>query len=247
MRRRTLLGAGCALLAMPRLSRAQAGSGEEVDLLLVLAADVSQSMQHRELELQRQGYVTALCDKQVLDAIGSGPCGAIAVAYLEWSGAEDQRVLAPWARLAGAEDAAAFARGLAEAPLRSGTWTSITGALAASRRLMAEAPCFAARQVVDISGDGENNHGGPVEDQRDQAVAEGITINGLPILRPNARLVGGRESGETALEEHYRRMVIGGAGAFVLRAEGFGSFASAIRRKLVLEIAGLPVPGRAAA
>ena len=247
MRRRTLLGAGCALLAMPHASRALAAGKEEVDLLLVLAADVSQSMQRRELELQREGYAAALRDKEVLDAIGSGPCGAIAVAYMEWSGAEDQSVLAPWTRLAKAEDAAGFARSLAEAPLRSGTWTSITGALAASRRLMTEAPCFAARQVVDISGDGENNHGGPVEDQRDQALAEGITINGLPILRPNARLAGSGEAGETALEEHYRRMVIGGPGSFVLRAEGFETFAGAIRRKLVLEIAGLPAPGRSAA
>ena len=243
MRRRTLLGAGCGLLTLPRLARAQAA---EVDLLLVLAADVSQSMENSELRLQREGYVGALHDGDVLDAIGSGPCGSIAIAYLEWSGAEDQRVLVPWTRLAGAGDVAGVAGRLAEAPLRSGTWTSISAALAASRRLVAEAPFFAARQVVDVSGDGENNHGGPVEKERDRALQDGITINGLPILRPNARLSMTGEPGETALEEHYRRLVIGGAGAFVLRAEGFDAFAGAIRRKMVMEIAGL-VPDRRSA
>ena len=246
MRRRTLLGAGCGLLALPRLAPAQQAA-EEVDLLLVLAADVSQSMENTELRLQREGYVGALHDKEVLDAICSGPCGSIAVAYVEWSGTEDQRVLVPWTRLAGAQDGAGVAGQLAEAPLRSGTWTSITAALAASRRLMAEAPFVAARQVVDVSGDGENNHGGPVEVERDRALLDGITINGLPILRPNARLSTTGESGETALEEHYRRLVIGGAGSFVVRAEGFGSFAGAIRRKLVMEIAGVTPERRSAA
>jgi hypothetical protein len=233
MRRRALLGAGSALLLAPPISRA---AETEVDLLLVLAADISQSMQPRDLRLQREGYAAALTAKEVTEAIGSGPTGAIAALYLEWSGMDDQRVLVPWTRLSGPRDAAVFASMLAEAPQRSGNWTSISGALAASRRLMREAPFLAERRVVDVSGDGENNHGGPVDAQRDMAVEEGIVINGLPINRqPSPRDVAG---GPTALEAHYREMVAGGFGSFVLPAMGFDSFAGAIRRKLVLEIAG---------
>jgi hypothetical protein len=231
------------MLAAPRPIRAEdpgatiGGGEEEVDLLLVLAADVSHSMQHGELVMQREGYVAALRDRQVLEAIGSGPTGAIGLTYFEWSGAGDHAVLLPWTRLSGAADAERVAALLAGAPLRSGTQTSISSALAAARRLLGAAPFAGARRVVDVSGDGENNHGEPVEDQRDQAVAEGVTINGLPIVRHGARAAASGEGRETGLEEHYRGQVIGGAGAFLLPAYGFDAFAGAVRRKLVLEIA----------
>ncbi|WP_237217083.1 DUF1194 domain-containing protein [Falsiroseomonas oryziterrae] len=242
MRRRILLAAGCGTLLAPRLARSEA---TEVDLLLVLAADVSQSMQNRDLRLQREGYIAALRDREVMEAAASGPIGAIAVAYVEWSGVDDQRILVPWVRIGDVGDAARVALLLEEAPLRSGNWTSISMALAMSRRLIAAAPFQAQRRVVDVSGDGENNHGPPAEQERDLTVAEGIVVNGLPILRPSARLAGTGLPGETALEEHYRTLVTGGARAFVLPAQGFESFADAIRRKLVMEIADLAPSGPA--
>lgn len=241
MRRRTLLTAGCGLiLASPAIAQAPSPerATDEVDLLLVLAADISHSMQTPELRMQRDGYAAALRDKEVLDAIGSGAHGAIGITYLEWSGAEEQHVLVPWTRIQDVEDAARIAAMLDAAPLRIGSWTSISGAIMASRRLIAEAPFAAERSVVDISGDGENNHGGPVDHQRDAAVEAGITINGLPIIRHGARWAAQGQGRETALEDHYRQNVIGGFGAFLVPTVGFETFAGAIRRKLVLEIAG---------
>lgn len=243
MRRRILLACG-ALLAAPSVLRAEGAA--EVDLLLVLAADVSHSMQHAELVLQRRAYAAALRDPDVAAAIGSGPVGAIGLLYLEWSSVGDQTVLIPWTRLAGVDDAADVAARLAAAPLRSGMQTSISGAIAAARRELAAAPFVATRRAIDISGDGENNHGLPAQVERDNAVAEGITINGLPIIRDAQRHAALGRGEPTELEQHYRELVIGGVGAFVMPAHGFAQFAGAIRRKLVLEIAGLvpaqPVP-----
>ncbi len=233
MRRRTLLGAGCGLLCAGS-ARAEA----EVDLLLVLAADVSQSMRDADLRLQRQGYAAALRDPEVQAAIASGPHGAIGLLYMEWSGVEDQRVLLPWTRLGDGEAAEVAALTLAETPVRSGTWTSISSAVAAAHGLAAAAPFTAPRRVFDISGDGENNAGTPVEVVRDQAVADGIVINGLPIVRSGLRPASDGRPGRTVLEEHYRMAVTGGPGSFVLPARGLDAFADAIRRKLILEIAG---------
>jgi hypothetical protein len=239
MRRRVLLGAGCALLASPSLVRASSIGPNEVDLLLVLAADVSQSMQPRDLHLQREGYVAAMRDPVIVEAMCSGPCGAIGLVYLEWSGMEDQRVVVPWARIGDAADAERFAASLGRPPRRAGSWTSITGAIAASRRVLAASPYEAARQVIDISGDGQNNQGGHVDAERDAAVMEGVTINGLPILRELRAYDMPLEDGEEApLVQHYRRLVIGGGGAFIMPARGFTDFAGALRRKMVLEIAG---------
>ena len=237
MRRRSLLAAAGGLLFMPYVSRAAVR--EETDLLLVMAADVSHSMQPADLRMQREGYAGALRHPDVHRAIASGPCGHVAISYMEWSGFEDQRMILPWTQICGAADAIRVADALLAAPQRVGNWTSISGAIAASRRLMAAAPFEADRRVVDISGDGENNNGEPVHRIRDQAVEEGIIINGLPITRGPARpvLVGGTEM--SPLEAHYREWVVGGIGAFVVPAQGFESFAGAIRRKLILEIAGL--------
>ncbi|WP_137181121.1 DUF1194 domain-containing protein [Roseomonas sp. AR75] len=239
MRRRTLLTAGCFLLATPMLARAQGAEGE-VDLLLVLAADVSQSMRPDELRLQRQGYAAALRNADVHTAVGSGFCGAIGVLYIEWSGLNDQQVLVPWTRLASEADADDIARVIETEPRRGGGWTSISGAIAAAREQMAKAPFQAMRRVIDISGDGENNQGASPEEERDAAIAEGITINGLPIVQEGDRLAAAGRPGETQLEEHYRRLVIGGAGAFLVPTRGFEGFHRAIRRKLILEIAATP-------
>ncbi len=250
MRRRTVLAAGLGLAVpggpWPGARRAAAGQGADaVDLLLVLAADVSRSMSDEDLRLQRDGYVAALRHPAVAGAIASGPLAAIGVAYLEWSGHEHQRLLVPWTRLEGPEAAADFAARLAAAPTLVGTWTSISGAIAASRALIAGAPFAAERRVIDVSGDGVNNNGPPAGPERDLAVEAGITVNGLPILRGAGRPQTGWTPAEV-LEEHYRDEVTGGPGAFVMPAEGLESFGAAVRRKLIREIAsapGAPGPG----
>jgi hypothetical protein len=167
--------------------------------------------------------------------------GAIGLAYVEWAGIEYQRLVLPWTRIASQADADDWAAALGSAPRVSLSWTSVSGGIEFSRRVLAEAPWDAARRVIDVSGDGVNNGGPPAEEARDRAVAEGITINGLPILndRPAFSL---RPS--PPLDEYYRDSVVGGPGAFVIVVEEFESFGAAVRRKLVREISDLPPPPR---
>jgi hypothetical protein len=158
---------------------------------------------------------------------------------VEWAGAEYQRLVLPWTRISSQGQATAWSERLAEAPRASLSWTSISGALDFSRGILAEAPFEATRRVIDVSGDGVNNSGGPVELARDRVVAEGVTINGLPIV--NDRPTFGRMP-PIPLDEYYRESVIGGPGAFVIVAEDFNSFGNAVKRKLIREIAGLNGP-----
>jgi hypothetical protein len=236
MRRRSLLAAGAAALTLPRRARAE---GEPVDVLLVLAVDVSRSVDDDEARLQREGYRAAVSDPQVIEAIRGGMIGAIGLAYVEWAGAEYQRLVLPWMRIGGVAEARAWSEKLAEAPRASLSWTSISGGLDFSRTVLAQAPYEATRRVIDVSGDGVNNSGGPVELARDRLVAEGVTINGLPIV--NDRPTFGRMP-PIPLDEYYRDSVIGGAGAFVIVAEDFQSFGNAVKRKLIREIAALDGP-----
>jgi hypothetical protein len=236
MRRRSLLAAGAAALTLPRRARAE---GEPVDVLLVLAVDVSRSVDDDEARLQREGYRAAVSDPQVIEAIRGGMIGAIGLAYVEWAGAEYQRLVLPWMRIGGVAEARAWSEKLAEAPRASLSWTSISGGLDFSRTVLAQAPFEATRRVIDVSGDGVNNSGGPVELARDRLVAEGVTINGLPIV--NDRPTFGRMP-PIPLDEYYRDSVIGGAGAFVIVAEDFQSFGNAVKRKLIREIAALDGP-----
>ena len=208
-------------------------------MLLVLAVDVSRSVDEDEARLQREGYRAAVSDPAVVEAIRGGMIGAIGIAYVEWAGAEYQRLVLPWTRIGGQADATAWSERLAEAPRASLSWTSISAALEFSRGVLAEAPFEATRRVVDVSGDGVNNSGPPAEQARDRAVAEGITINGLPIL--NDRPTFGRPP-PIPLDQYYRDSVIGGPGAFVIAAEDFEAFGNAIRRKLIREVAGLAGP-----
>ena len=240
MRRRSLLAVAgaAALVARPRRAPAQAAA-EPVDVLLVLAIDVSRSIDEDEAKLQREGYRNAVSDPVVVEAIRGGMIGAVGLAYVEWAGAEYQRLVLPWTRIAGAGDAQAWSEKLAEAPRASLSWTSISGALDFSRSVLAEAPFEATRRVVDVSGDGVNNSGGPVEAGRDRLVAEGVTINGLPIV--NDRPTFGRMPA-MPLDEYYRENVVGGPGAFVIVAEDFLSFGVAVKRKLIREIAARPGP-----
>jgi hypothetical protein len=177
MLRRSLLAAGAAV-SIARPARAN----EPVDVLLVLAVDVSRSIDEDEARLQREGYRTAVSDAVVVRAIQGGMIGAVGLCYIEWAGIEYQRIVIPWTRIGGQRDADQWAATLAEAPRASLSWTSISGALRAGRAALAEAPFEGTRRVIDVSGDGVNNSGPPAEMERDRLVAEGVTINGLPIV-----------------------------------------------------------------
>ncbi|NKC30436.1 DUF1194 domain-containing protein [Falsiroseomonas selenitidurans] len=237
MRRRTLLAAAGAAAGFRPPDPARAD--EPVDVALVLAVDVSRSVDPDEARLQREGYRSAMTDPRLVEAIRGGMLGGVAIAYVEWAGSEYQRLVLPWTRIGSQEQADIWATALDEAPRASLSWTSISGALDFSRRLLETCPFEATRQVIDVSGDGVNNSGGPAEEARDRAVAAGITINGLPIL--NDRPTFGRRP-PIPLDIYYRESVIGGPGAFLVAAEDFEAFGLAVRRKLIREIAGLPGP-----
>ena len=232
MRRRSLLASG-AVLASTGL-RAEP---LDVDVALVLAVDVSRSIDPDEARLQREGYRNALTDERVVQAISRGSIGAIGLAYVEWAGAEYQRLILPWTRISGAADTARWADALSEAPRASLSWTSVSGAIDFSRRTLAECPFEATRRVIDVSGDGVNNSGRPAEMARDEAVAEGIVINGLPIVNDKPNF--GRPP-PVPLDQYFRDSVIGGPGAFMIVAEDFEAFGGAVRRKLIREIAARP-------
>ncbi len=212
----------------------------EVDLLLVLAVDVSRSMSAAELELQRTGYAEALVAPEVIAAITGGSIGAVAITYVEWAGTDSQRVIADWTVIASAGDAATLAATIATAPSAAFRRTSITGALRHAEALLDASPHTSWRRVVDISGDGPNNQGGLVTDARDALVAQGITINGLPLMTDEA---GGGRWSIPDLDAYYAACVVGGTGAFVLPVRAWPEFADAVRRKLVLEISGLAHDG----
>ena len=242
MLRRALLGttAGGAAALAARPARAQADR-DAVDVLLVLAVDVSRSIDEDEARLQRQGYRGAVADPEIAKAVRGGMLGAIGLAYVEWAGIEYQRLVLPWTRIASQADADAWAEALERAPRASLSWTSVSGGIDFSRRVLAEAPWEGTRRVIDVSGDGVNNSGPPAEQARDRAVAEGITVNGLPILNDRPTYSG---PPPLPLDEYFRENVIGGPGAFVIPAEDFEAFGVAVRRKLIREVAGRPVaPG----
>ena len=230
-----------ALLAVSGGVRAQG-----TDLLLVLAADVSRSIDESEFALQRKGYSAALTDPRVLAAIRGGVAGSIAICFVEWSGAGEQNIVADWTVIHDEEDAGGLSAAILAAPRSFIGRTSISGAIDFAMERFAAAQPRANRRVIDISGDGTNNSGRPVTDARDQALAEGVTINGLAIVndKPNpgyafhTRPPGG-------LPEWYRQNVIGGPGAFLRVVEDFHSFADAMTNKLVSEIAAVS-PRRAA-
>ena len=214
-----------------------------VDLQLVLAVDISRSMDQDEQSLQRAGYVTALRDPEVIAAIQGGPLGRIAVTYVEWAGQGLQTVLVPWTLIDSAESAGLVADALAVQPLQRLRRTSISNALTFSAAHFERSGFESARRVIDISGDGPNNQGFRVTDARDAVIDQGITINGLPIM-----LKTGYPSGffdVQNLDLYYEDCVIGGFGAFLVTVQDPAEFAGAIRRKLILEIAGRMPPPQA--
>ena len=205
-----------------------------MDVRLVLAVDVSRSIDQEEARLQREGYRSAMSDPAVIAAITGGMLGAIAVAYVEWAGFTLQTLVLPWTRIGSAAEAAAWSARLGRAPRESLSRTSLSGALRFSGRVLASCPWEGTHQVIDVSGDGVNNSGPPADEERDRLVARGVTINGLPIVndRPNFGTVP-----DGTLEAYYRDSVIGGPGAFLIPAASFAEFGQAIRRKLIQEIA----------
>lgn len=237
MKRRILALLVAAVLVWPGLARALA-----VDLELVLACDVSRSMDDEELELQRQGYAAAFVHQAIIQAIKSGVHGKIAVTMVEWAGANYQKVIVPWTLIDGPDAAEAFAAAILATPKFAYNWTSISGAIDFSRQLFGANQFEGTRRVIDISGDGVNNHGRPVTIARDEAVEMGITINGLPIINDRPGPSGWRPFNAEPLDSHYRDKVIGGPGAFMIVAEDFNSFAFAVRNKLIREISGLDGP-----
>jgi hypothetical protein len=189
-----------------------------------------------EQRAQRDGYVDAFRSRAVLDAIASGAHGRIAVTYVEWAGAGYQSVVVPWRIVASKDDADAFAYRLDAAPLTQQTWTSISSALTFAARQFEASPADGERRAIDISGDGHNNDGPPVAVVRDRLVAAGIVINGLPIMLRRGAI---GAAAAVPLDDYYRECVIGGSGSFAIAAVGTATFREAIRRKMVLEIAGM--------
>ena len=205
---------------------------QEVDLELVLLADASGSIDQAEIDFQRQGYAQAITHPDVLYAISSTLTGSIAVTYVEW--AANQAVVVDWTVIANPQDAEAFAAALLVPPRLASGRNAIGAALLEGKRLIEENSITGLRRVIDFSGDSANNWSGPsIVEARDQVVAAGITINALPILRDGVSEVSGEN-----LIELYTDRVIGGPGAFIVPAETGSSFTAAVRRKLILEIAG---------
>ena len=205
----------------------------EVDLALVLAVDVSRSMDPEEQELQRQGFIEAFRSPLVHDAVRAGILGRIMLTYMEWSADTYQHVIVPWTIIEGADGANEFADRLSRAPMARVSRTSISGAIDAGVKLLNEAGVEALRRVIDISGDGPNSSGRMVTLARDEAVARGIAINGLPIMLKRPTGFGDMEN----LDRYYHDCVIGGPGAFIVPVRERSQFAEAIRTKIIREIA----------
>jgi hypothetical protein len=210
----------------------------EVDLELVLAVDVSRSMDIGEQQLQRDGYVAAFRHPEVIQAIQSGAIGKIAVTYFEWAGPGFQSTIAPWTVIANAADANAFAGQLSIGVIGHEMGTSISSSLYYAAGRFDNNGFNSYRQTIDVSGDGPNNTGRPIVPTRDWVVGRGITINGLPIVIRPSFTTG--PFGIPNLDKYYEDCVIGGPGAFMIAVTDAANFETAIRRKLVTEISGLP-------
>jgi uncharacterized protein DUF1194 len=206
-----------------------------VDVELVLAVDVSYSMDMDELAIQREGYAQAIVSKEFLQALKSGPTGKIAVTYFEWAASTDQKIIIPWRLIDGPETADAVANEILKTPIRRASRTSISGAINFAMPLFEENNYRGLRKVIDISGDGPNNNGIPVTLARDAALEKGIIINGLPIMvkEPSYSTMD-----IDNLDYYYEDCVIGGPGSFVVSIKDREKFKEAIRTKLLLEVAG---------
>jgi len=238
-----LLRPALALILLLGLSLPPANAAEPVDLLLVLAADVSRSIDAEKFQLQRAGYAAAIADRQVLDAISSGRHQRIGVLFMEWSGLGNQNVVIDWTLIDGPKAAQAFGDRLLESPRSFADRTSISGGIDFAVAQFAHAPFACERCTIDVSGDGTNNAGRDVALARDEALALGLTINGLVILSEHPLPWNPEHTNPPGgLAKYYRDNVVGGPGAFVLEAKDFNSFGQAIIKKLVAEIADATPP-----
>jgi hypothetical protein len=233
--RRVVLLAAAAFLAAMLGGAKPATAQAVVDLQLVLAVDASGSVSQDRFELQKQGYVAAFRNPRLLEAIRGGTIGAIAVTMTQWTGPVLQIQVVPWTLIKDAASMSAFADAVNAAPRQLfGGGTSISGAIDHGIALFPRTELRGARRIIDVSGDGSNNRGRPVTDARDEAIAAGVVINGLPILAL-----------EPFLEQYYWNSVVGGPGAFVVAAQSYETFAEAVFKKLIIEIAGLEPPRKA--
>jgi hypothetical protein len=220
---------------------AGAWAADPVDMLLVLAADVSRSVTEPKFKLQREGAAAAISDPDVLKAITSGPNRRIAVCFVEWATAGQQTIVVDWTMIGSAAAARGFGDRLVEAPRSFVGSTSISTGIDFSVRQLERAPFTSERRVIDVSGDGTNNSGRSVTDARDTAVDKGITINALVILTPLSESFRPEHTNPPGgLEKYFRDNVIGGPGAFTVVAESHESFGRSLTKKLIQEIAGLP-------
>jgi hypothetical protein len=206
-----------------------------VDVELILAVDVSYSMDMDELAIQREGYAQAIVSKEFLQALKSLPNGKIAITYFEWAASSDQKIIIPWRVIDGPETADAVSAEILKTPIRRASRTSISGAIYFAMPLFEENPYKGMRRVIDISGDGPNNNGAPITGARDEALSKGIVINGLPIMvkEPSYSTMD-----IDNLDWYYEDCVIGGPGSFVVSIKDREKFKEAIRTKLLLEVAG---------
>jgi len=218
------------------LQAAEKENSPIVDVELVLAVDVSYSMDLDELAVQREGYAQAIVSKEFLQALKSLPNGKISITYFEWAASSDQKIIIPWRVIDGPETADAVSQEILKTPIRRASRTSISGAIYFAMPLFEANPYRGLRRVIDISGDGPNNNGAPVLGARDAALAKGITINGLPIMvkEPSYSTMDIEN-----LDWYYEDCVIGGPGSFVVPIKDRDKFREAIRTKLLLEVAGL--------
>lgn len=218
---------------------AQAKQDPVVDVELILAVDVSYSMDMDELAIQREGYAQAITSKEFLTALKAGPTGKIAITYFEWAAASDQKIIIPWRVIDGPESADAVSAEIMKTPIRRASRTSISGAINFAMPLFDQNELHGLRRVIDISGDGPNNNGGPVTIARDAALEKGIVINGLPIM---AKEPSYSTMDIENLDLYYEDCVTGGPGSFVVTIKDREKFKEAIRTKLIMEVAGLTPP-----
>ena len=237
IRTKRALATACLVALLGLAGPAQASEGEEVDVAVVFAVDISYSMDPEEQALQKQGYVDALNSPEVLQAIRSGMTGKIAIAYFEWANAFDQRMVLPWTIIDGPQSAKAATDRIGASPLRRSQRTSVSGAINFGRTMLETVPYRAFRKVLDISGDGPNNNGDLVEIARDKAIKAGIVINGLPIIVKRSTGYGWGDIDK--LDQYYEDCVIGGPGAFMVAIRSREQFLSATRSKIIREVADL--------
>jgi len=220
------------VLAVSSVARA-----EDVDLAIVLAADVSRSIDDEEFDLQRKGYAKALTDPAVLEAIRNRPNHVIAVCFIEWSGPDDQQVVLDWTEIRDGEDAGGAAETILKAPRSFMGRTSISAAIDFAMARFAVAKWHADRRVIDISGDGNSNSGRPITEARDDAIAKGVTINGLAIINDKPNLgYSSHTHPPGGLPKYYQDNVVGGRDSFLSVVTDFNSFADAMAKKLAKEI-----------